>query len=163
MLEEEEKILQSPFAGIETMKNIGRIREMTLTENEMDKFLSTVEMDSPAGIRNRVILETLYGTGIRARELMNLDVLDFLKEERMLFIRNGKGQKDRIVPLGPNVYEYLKRYLSQVRPKLARKRKIREKALFLGMFGERLGPRILERLFDYVRKKAGYPSMLPRM
>ncbi|MGA2141355.1 MAG: tyrosine-type recombinase/integrase [Brevinematales bacterium] len=158
LLEEEEKILQSPFAGIETMKNIRRIREMTLTEDEMDKFLSSVEMDSPIGIRNRVILETLYGTGIRARELMNLDVSDFLKEERMLFIRNGKGQKDRIVPLGPNVYEYLKRYLSQVRPKLARRKREarlhREKALFLGKFGFRLGPRILERLFDYVRKKS---------
>jgi integrase/recombinase XerD len=156
LLEEEEKILQSPFAGIEATKNIKRIRELTLTEEEMERFLSSFEMDTPAGVRNRVILETFYGTGIRARELMNLDVPDFLKEERMLFIRNGKGQKDRIVPLGPNVYEYLKRYLSQVRPKLARRKRIR--ALFLGIYGERLGRRILQRLFEAARKKSGIPK-----
>jgi len=155
LLETEEKILQNPFAGIESMKNIRRIRDLTLTEAEMEKFLSSVEMDTPVGLRNRVILETFYGTGIRARELMKLDVSDFLKEERMLFIRNGKGQKDRIVPLGPNVCEYLKRYLSQARPKMMRRKKLKEKALFLGKFGDRLGHRILDRLFVSVRKKSG--------
>jgi site-specific recombinase XerD len=159
LLEQEEKILQNPFAGIETMKNIRRIREMTLTEEEMERFLSCVERGAPheqaVSVRNRVILETFYGTGIRARELMKLDVTDFLKEEKMLFIRNGKGQKDRVVPLGPNVSEYLKRYLSKVRPRLVRRKKLRERALFLGKFGERLGPRILMRLFEYARKKSG--------
>jgi len=155
LLEAEEKIIQSPFAGIVPAKTVRRIRDLTLTEEEMERFLSCVEMDRPVGVRNRVVLETFYGTGIRARELMKLDVSDFLKEERMLFVRNGKGQKDRIVPLGPNVYEYLKRYLSQARPKMVRRKKLKEKALFLGKFGERMGHRILDRLFDYTRKKSG--------
>ena len=151
ILEEEEKILLNPFADIENPKQKRSIRDMVLSEAEMREVLESIDISNSFGFRNRTIFEVLYGTGIRARELLCLELRDFLKEEKMLFIRNGKGKKDRIIPLGPSVIEYLSRYLKHTRPDFVRRR-FRADHIFLSQLGGGISQCGLDAIFNAVRK-----------
>jgi integrase/recombinase XerD len=151
ILEEEEKILINPFADIEILKERRNIRDMVLSETEMREVLESIDINDPHGFRNRTIFEVLYGTGIRAREIINLELRDFLKEEKMLFIRNGKGKKDRIIPLGPSVIEYLTKYLKYTRRKFVKKGR-RAEYIFLSQRGGKITTDGLEAIFTAVRK-----------
>ena len=151
ILEEEDKIFLNPFIDIKNPKQRRSIRDMVLSEAEMREVLESIDISSSYGFRNRTIFELLYGTGIRARELAGLELRDFLKEEKMLFIRNGKGKKDRIIPIGPSLIEYLSRYLKCVRPDFIR-RGLRAEYIFLSQHGGRISRGGLDVIFESVRK-----------
>jgi site-specific recombinase XerD len=119
VLEDEDLIFQNPFAGINPGKYTRNIRDKVFSVQEMLKILESIDINHAAGFRDRCVFEVLYGTGIRSRELIHLELEDFLKDDRMLFIRNGKGKKDRIVPLGDRVFEYLSLWEKEYRPKFA--------------------------------------------
>lgn len=147
ILEEEDKILVNPFNNVDRVKFQSTIRDSVLTEKEMKDLLDSIGTETPLGFRDRTIFETLYGTGIRARELCGLETGDFLKEEKMLFIRNGKGRKDRILPVGNNTYEYLTRYIREARPEfLSRRNKAYAKYLFLNANGKKLAESCLREI-----------------
>jgi integrase/recombinase XerD len=82
---------------------------------EMTQILAMPDTKSAKGIRDRAMLELLYSSGLRRQELVNLNLYDFNENERTLTIRQGKGQKDRIVPIGKVAVKWLKTYLSDVR------------------------------------------------
>lgn len=81
------------------------------TVTEVSRLLSTPDLATAVGLRNRVILELFYGTGIRADECYGLDV-DAVDLEISRLVVRGKGGKDRAMPLGPNLRQHLRRYLS---------------------------------------------------
>jgi integrase/recombinase XerD len=87
-------------------------------------------------LRDRAILETLYGTGIRRSECVRLDVKDLDLAEGLLLVRNGKGRKDRLVPVPGRAAAALDEYLRGCRPRLLQD--LREEALFLSLRGRRL-------------------------
>jgi integrase/recombinase XerD len=89
------------------------------------------------GLRDRAMVELLYGTGMRRGELSKLDLADVDFDQRQILIREGKGRKDRVVPLGKKAKEALGLYLERSRPKLVARGKDRG-ALFLGQQGRRL-------------------------
>lgn len=91
-----------------------------LTKNEMEKVLAHPDVGKLLGIRDRTMLEVLYSTGIRRTELMRLKVVDLDRERGVLTIREGKGKRDRTVPIGERALVWLDQYLSRVRPRLAR-------------------------------------------
>lgn len=91
-----------------------------LSETEALKILELPDTNTPFGIRMRSILEVLYGTGIRSSELTQLEVHHVDLQERTLFIKEGKGKKDRFVPLGRHSSEWLQRYISEVRTRFFR-------------------------------------------
>jgi site-specific recombinase XerD len=156
ILEEEEKIIQNPFNDVEISKARRTIRDKIFTVKEMEEILESIDTGSLLGMRDRVIFETLYATGIRARELYNLEVSDFFKEDKMLFIRNGKGKKDRIVPLGNTILEYLNLWLKKYRPGFVNRRKEKQsgaKYLFLNIYGGQINGDSLNVIFKKVRKK----------
>jgi len=95
------------------------------------------------GTRDKTLLEVLYSTAIRAAELLNLDVYDVDFENRVLKVRRGKGQKDRIVPLGQKAYDALKIYCDYWRPKFIYRAKKDHNALFISRTGNRLGYHML--------------------
>ncbi len=105
---------------------------------EVAHFIRSLAKDT-LGLRDRAAVELLYGTGMRRSELSALDLADVDFEERQLFIREGKGGKDRVVPLGSKAREALRLYLQHSRPKLLGRGEDRG-ALFLGRRGRRLGP-----------------------
>ena len=95
---------------------LGRKLPDNLSVNEVEKLLHAIDLSHPQGQRNRAILETLYGCGLRVSELIGLRISDlYFKEELIRVI--GKGNKQRIVPLGDMAAKYLSIYIEQVRNK----------------------------------------------
>jgi len=80
--------------------------------------LALPDICDPLGIRDRAILETLYATGARRSELTNLDLSDLDQSSQTLLIRKGKGDKDRLLPIGKTALHWLENYLEKSRPKL---------------------------------------------
>jgi integrase/recombinase XerD len=92
-------------------------------------------------------LETLYSTGIRRSELINLKLYDIDVKNGSLMVRQGKGQKDRYVPLGSRAIRWLKRYLEEIRPSIVIEPD--EGYVFVHEFGE---PFSKNRLSDMIKK-----------
>jgi len=82
---------------------------------EAERILSLPDTETPIGIRDRAILETLYSTGMRRSELCALRLADLDLEGRTIFIHEGKGRRDRLVPVGERAVLWLKRYLAEAR------------------------------------------------
>lgn len=119
-----------------------------LTHEEVRRLLSAPETDTPQGLRNRAILETLYASGVRVSELGGLNVDDIdLETGEMRVV--GKGDKERLVLLGRPAIAALKAYLHVGRPEQAGKQPSR--ALFLNRFGGRLSVRSISNIV----RKAG--------
>jgi integrase/recombinase XerD len=92
-----------------------------LGEEEIARLLAAPDPSTPAGLRDKAMLELLYATGLRVSELVGLR-LDQLRLDGGFLVAFGKGAKERIVPVGESAERWLRRYLAEVRPKLARGR-----------------------------------------
>jgi integrase/recombinase XerD len=113
---------------------------------EVDSILDGAAGDGPLALRNRALLELVYSAGLRASEAVGLDLGDVDFEQEHVHIRNGKGAKDRIVPLGEEASDWVTRYLREARPQLARGA---VNALFLSTRGRRLDTSTLRRLMPH--------------
>ncbi|HEK85417.1 MAG: site-specific tyrosine recombinase XerD [Candidatus Saccharicenans sp.] len=91
-----------------------------LTLEEVEKLLERPNLNKPQGIRDRAILEVLYGSGLRVSELIGLEIKDVRLDQGFLICK-GKGNKERIVPLGSSAARWTKRYLKEVRPRWDKK------------------------------------------
>jgi len=94
----EGEIHSSPLKDIESPKIENKLPEV-LTEDEIKRLISSVNLDSEFGQRNKTIIEVLYGTGIRVSELIELKLSNIFFKENILKV-TGKGDKERFVPLG---------------------------------------------------------------
>jgi len=103
--------LQLPKKGISLPKEI-------LSEREMEVVLSQPETSDAYGVRDRAILEVLYSTGIRRRELCELGLYDVDGDRGTVMVRAGKGNKDRVVPIGQRALAWVERYVNEARPSL---------------------------------------------
>lgn len=112
-----------------------RLPKVILTEEEVKKLLEAPDLSAPLGVRDRAILEVFYSTGIRREELIHLILEDVDLEGGVLRVNLGKGAKDRVVPFGEMAKVFLKGYLREVRPRIAREG---VKALFVSKHGEPL-------------------------
>ena len=101
-----------PIQWLEAPK-IGRKLPDTLNFDEIIKMLEVIDLSKPEGIRNRAILETLYGSGLRVSELVNLQKSDLFAKEKIVRI-TGKGNKQRLVPLGDFALDFIQTYLTDV-------------------------------------------------
>jgi len=86
-----------------------------LTIEEVEKLLEKPDLSKPQGIRDRAILEVLYGSGLRVSELISLELKDIRLDQGFLICK-GKGSKERIVPMGSSAVRWVKTYLQKVRP-----------------------------------------------
>jgi integrase/recombinase XerD len=105
--------------------------------------LDALEGDGPLALRNRALVELVYSAGLRSAEAVGLDLGDVDFEQELVHVRNGKGAKDRVVPLGEEAADWVARYLRDARPELARGAC---DALFLSVRGKRLDTSTLRRL-----------------
>ncbi len=112
-------VLHNPASEIELPKAERRLPRPALTIAEAELVLARPDLDDPAGVRDRVILEVFYSTGIRRAELAHLAVTDIDHERATLLVRQGKGKKDRLIPIGERGLAWVRKYLAEVRPKLA--------------------------------------------
>lgn len=125
----------SPMDLIEPPK-IGRKLPEILSHDEINHLFQSVDNGTPLGQRNLAILETLYGSGLRVSELINLTISNILLEENLLLI-TGKGNKQRLVPLGQICADQLMAYIENIRPKFAPKVG-QEDIVFLNQNGRQL-------------------------
>lgn len=110
--------LFNPAAEIELPRIGVRLPRDVLTVDEAEALLAQPDVDTPLGLRDRTILEVLYSTGIRRRELANLALYDLDTIRGTLMIREGKGRRDRVVPIGKRARDWIERYVLEVRPDL---------------------------------------------
>jgi site-specific recombinase XerD len=113
--------------------------------SEVDETLEALEGDGPLALRNRALLELIYSAGLRSAEAVSLELADVDFEQEQVRVR-GKGDKERVVPLGEEAAWWLARYLSEARPALARGA---ENAFFLSARGRRLDTRTLRRILPH--------------
>jgi len=145
----------NPAKGIQTPKYQKKLPAF-LGIPEALRLLSLPDGHSPVGLRDRAILEIFYGTGIRLRELTNMD-LDDINFSKGLIRIYGKGRKERLVPLGKNAAQTLQAYLEKRHLLLQNTPYHDRKAVFLSERGKRIPPRSVQQL---VRK---YLSMISEM
>ncbi len=112
-------VLHNPASEIELPKAERRLPRPALTIAEAELVLARPDLDDLTGVRDRAILEVFYSTGIRRAELAHLAVTDIDHERQTLLVRLGKGKKDRLIPAGERALAWVRRYLAEVRPKLA--------------------------------------------
>ena len=105
----------NPSDLIETPK-IGKKLPDSLSLNEIIKIINNIDLNHPQGIRNRAIIETLYASGLRVSELINLKLSNLFFKENLIKVF-GKGNKQRLVPLGKFSKKYLKIYIEDQRSK----------------------------------------------
>ncbi len=136
----------NPAADLELPRVPRRRLPQVLSAAEVETILAQPDIETEMGLRDRALLEVLYASGIRRRELTRLSVFDVDHGRGTLFVRQGKGRKDRVVPLGERALAWLARYLDEVRERwLANPQ---ETAVFLSQEGTAIS---VERLSALVR------------
>lgn len=132
-LTQENYLLYNPASELILPKTTASL-PVVLTEEEIEKLLQQPDINTPYGIRDRAILELFYSAGLRRTELCNLQVSDLSISRMTVFIREGKGGKDRLLPVGERAIAWLTRYLNDVRQELLLN--VSEPTLFLNDYGE---------------------------
>ena len=127
---------RNPADTIDSPK-ISRHIPTVLSVDEVDRILSSVDLSVPEGHRNRAILEVLYSCGLRVSELVSLRIPDLLPEDSFMRVI-GKGDKQRLVPIGEPAIRAVQLYLSQTRRAFATNTKKDEDILFLNRRGGKM-------------------------
>lgn len=143
-LVEEGVIVSDPSREVGYARQPKRLPRSVLTSSEMKKLLRAPNTKAVVGYRDRAILELLYSTGLRKQEVNNLLLTDVDYAEGFVRVNSGKGDKDRVVPLGKIASRYLENYVKAVRPSLIRDPY--EHHLFLSLRGKRLSKNVIWEL-----------------
>jgi integrase/recombinase XerD len=112
-------LLANPAADLDLPRVEKRLPRHVLTASEAERVIALPDVDEAMGLRDRAILEVLYSTGMRRMELANLKLYDLDQERGTVFIRQGKGKKDRMIPMGARAFGWVRRYLDEARPSLS--------------------------------------------
>lgn len=146
-----ERILKTdPTSLIDSPKLWKKVPE-TLSLNEVDALLSQPNLKDKQGIRDKAILETLYATGMRVSEAVNLKT-DNVNLDIGFLRCIGKGNKERIIPIGKKAITSIKRYLEISRPHLLKKQKC--EYLFLNRFGKKISRQSLWKIIKKYSREA---------
>lgn len=127
-----------------------------LAESQVDALLDAPDIDTPAGLRDRAMLELMYACGLRVSELVGLPATALNLRQGVLRV-TGKGSKERLVPLGEEAQAWLQRYLDEARPGLAGKRNLAP--LFLTARGE---PPTRQQFWNTVKRCAAVAGIDPK-
>ncbi len=145
-------LLSNPASELELPRMEKRLPAEALSLREVENILAVPNLADPLGIRDRAILEMLYSCGLRRAELARLEMTDLNRDRRTLQIRQGKGNKDRVIPIGQRALAWAERYLNEVRPRLCLD--TRQRALFLTGYGGPFNPDVLSRMVAGFMRKA---------
>lgn len=147
----------NPAIGVHSPKR-GKSLPEFLTESEMEQVLNNIKMDSPAGYRNRTILELLYATGMRVSELSSLNFENLNLEENEIKVF-GKGAKERIVLVSQRAKKFLETYIKTVRYLIFKDENITPQTpVFINKTGYRLQPQSVRLAIRDVVDKIELPK-----
>jgi len=142
----------NPLELIESPK-IGRKLPDTLSEEEIDHIIKAIDLSKPEGERNRAMLETLYGCGLRVSELINLKISDLFFDEGFIKV-TGKGDKQRFVPIIDITQKYINIYRNKIRIHL-NIQSGHEDTLFLNRRGKQLTRAMIFTIIKQLAEKIG--------
>lgn len=130
-----------------------------LTEPQVEGLLAAPDLTTPLGLRDKAMLELLYAAGLRVSELVGL-TLTQLRLDAGFLVAFGKGSKERVVPVGETAELWLRRYLSEVRPELA---KGRHEAVFVNRRGTAMTRQGFWKILGAYGRLAGVPDVHPHV
>ncbi len=143
---------KNPTDLIESPK-IGRKLPDTLSEEEINLFINSIDLSKPQGERNRTILETLYSCGLRVSELINLQLSDLFFEEGFIRV-TGKGNKQRFVPINSQAQKYISFYVNTIRSHIEIQKGF-EDTVFVNRRGKNLTRVMIFTIIKNLATKAG--------
>ncbi len=150
-LTKQKVITSNPTSELDLPKEERRLPKNVLSVKEAEAIMAVCDVNDPLGLRDRSMLETFYSTAIRRGELINLKVDNVDWERGTLLIDQGKGGKDRHVPIGERAMAWLHKYIEEVRPSLASLSN--ETTIYLSRRGKRFGaPNLSQLVRDYIRR-----------
>jgi integrase/recombinase XerD len=152
-LARERHILYNPASELVLPRSPRQLPRTLLSVAEVEHVLNQPDVSELSGLRDRAILETLYSTAMRRFELVNLSVFAVELNRGTVMIRQGKGRKDRLIPIGSRACAWVQRYLDEVRPQLMTRSD--EHALFLTDYGEAFERNRLSALVKKYMRHAG--------
>jgi integrase/recombinase XerD len=150
-------IKENPTSLLEAPK-LGRKLPTVLSVEEIDSLFKTIDLSKPEGQRNKAILETLYGCGLRVTELVSLKITDIYAAECFLKVK-GKGSKDRLVPIGHYALGEIDYYLKNYRDKLDIDKQS-ENILFLNRRGKKLTRIMVFTIIKELAEAAGIKKVI---
>jgi len=145
-------ILSNPASELELPKQPKHLPRALLSVEDTEAILRAAEPSTTSGLRDRAMLEVLYSTGLRRTELANLRRYDVDLSRLIVFVREGKGRQDRVVPLGERAALWLDKYMVESRPQLAGND---TEALFVSDYGEPIRPDFLATRVRRAMEDAG--------
>ena len=152
------RLPSDPSADLVLPKPPRRLPRSILTATEVEEVFRLPDVHTVLGLRDRAILEVMYSTGMRRGEVVRLEGSDVDVERGVVFVREGKGRKDRVVPIGERALAWVERYRSASRPELVSRRRDGgdPSTLFLNARGTAVRPsRLTDRLHHYVKRGSG--------
>lgn len=149
-------IKENPWSSINNPRSSKEILDI-LDIDEVQKFLESIPVSTPSDLRDRAMFEILYGCGLRVSELTGLKINSIDPDQQLLrFI--GKGDKERLVPLGETALRYLNKYIDSARGKIEKEKK--SDYLFLNMRGTRLSRQGFWKILKKYASRAGIEKNL---
>ena len=133
-------LLYNPASELQLPRLPQHLPRGLLSIEEVEAILNQAEPTTAYGLRDRALLEVLYSTGLRRMELPRLALYDVDLNRRLVFVREGKGRRDRVIPIGKRAAAWLEKYLIEARPELLTGE---SEALFLSDYGEAITPAYL--------------------
>lgn len=148
-------ILYDPAEDLELPRLPQELPHVILTQKEARRLLDAPDLRSPVGYRDKALLELAYGSGLRTAELIALKVTDIDVKTNVVHVRQGKGRKDRDVPIPPLTTLWVKEYIDKVRPMSVARRRREDGTLWLNYTGGVLDKNRMVDLFKHNRRLAG--------
>jgi len=153
----EGNIAEDPTALIELPK-LGKSLPISLSESNVEALLRAPDIDDPIGLRDRAMLELLYATGLRVSELVSLEYKQINLQQGVVRVI-GKGNKERLVPMGDEAVIWISRYLNQARSELMKSRGV-SNSLFITKRGSAMTRQAFWYLIKRYAVKAGINQKL---
>jgi len=148
-----ENIVQIDPTEMLESPRLGRKLPDTLSLEEIDQLISTIDLSTPEGQRNKAMLETLYSCGLRVSELISLQISNYYRKAGFIKI-TGKGNKERLVPIGGSAMKYIDIYLLEIRVHLDIKKEFKD-ILFLNRRGRKLSRVMIFTIIKNLATKCG--------
>ena len=142
----------NPAELLESPKHTAPLPEV-LSVEEIEAFFDAVKLDTPYGIRDRALFELIYSCGLRISEAAGLRMGSLYLREKILRV-HGKGDRQRLVPIGGEAEYWLKRYINEVRPLLLKSKKA-DDSVFISMRGSGLSRKSIWKRFKEICGRAG--------
>ncbi len=141
----------NPAGRISTPRGEHRLPGV-LSVEEVERLLNGIDLATSAGLRDRALFELIYSCGLRISEAVALELSNLYLDEGLVLV-SGKGDKERLVPLGDEAGHWIARYLEEARPALSRR--LGEQALFLNRRGNRLSRKGMWKRFHELTQLVG--------